>query len=79
MTSQQFAEAFKLAANGDELTGDVSIFNGYGLQEFTPIVATKADLALLIRWQALQFNGQWDNQELTSIKHCLRRKLTLVG
>lgn len=79
MTNQEFQDCFKLAQNGEELAGDISRFNGYGLREFRPLVATKAELALLIRWQALQFNGQWDSSELTDIKNSLRRKLTLVG
>lgn len=70
MTKNQFSEATKLAQSGDDLPQDLEIFNGFGLKAFKPIVCTIRDLAALIRWQAVQFNGNLDLENLNEIWQC---------
>lgn len=46
---------------------NLHLFNGFALKGFKQVVATVKDLAALIRWQALMFNGEVDNESLTEI------------
>lgn len=82
MTKAQLSAALKLALNGQELPVDrdhaMSIFMGFGLPDFQPTVCTLPQLAYLIRWQALQFNGHIDADALNEIAEAGRRKFMVV-
>jgi hypothetical protein len=48
------------------------------LPDFQPVHTTIDAVAALIRWQALQFNGQWDATELDNMAWIAKRKFTLI-
>ena len=88
MTAAEFKKAFLIA--DDETvenlisTEDISIFDGFGLSDFTPTVATLRQVAALMRWQALFFmrpkNGsKWDTDALNEIREACRKKVTVLG
>ena len=81
MNAAEYKRAFLLAQDTsvDLSEESLDIFDGYGLREFEPIVATVRQVARLMRWQALQFDGAWVNEELTQIKTIFRTKVTMVG
>ena len=80
MTNKEFKEVCKVALDFsiDLSNEDVSCFDGCGLRDFIPIVATVRQCASGIRWQCLMFNGGIDNEELNSCHDIFRRKITLV-
>ena len=80
MTKQEFKEAFALATSDTELTGGtVEHFCGFGLPDFQPVPATLQDVAMLIRHQAIFFDGSVDREELTSIMNNGRRRFQIIG
>lgn len=80
MTLAQFQVAIKAAQNPtlDLTATDDSMLFGYGLPEFKPVHTTIAAVAKVIRWQARQFNGQWDMVELDALAKLARRKFIIV-
>ena len=81
MTLQEFQSAFSIAKdfNRDLSNVDDSILYGYGLPEFKPVYMTLEAVAKTIRWQALQFNGQWDAQELDEVARLGRKNFLVLG
>jgi len=81
MTLNQFQEAFKIAKDFDRDLSNVddSILYGCGLSSFKPVYTTLEAVAKLIRWQALQFNGQWDAQELDEVARLGRKNFLVLG
>lgn len=86
MTAAEFKNAFAIADNTSlDLSGeDISIFDGYGLPEFKPVVATLRQVARLMRWQAMYIatkpgESRWDAEELTSIRDLFRKRVTVAG
>ena len=81
MTLQEFQSAFSIAKdfNRDLSNVDDSILYGYGLPEFKPVYTTLEAVAKTIRWQALQFNGQWDAQELDEVARLGRKNFLVLG
>jgi hypothetical protein len=80
MTLAQFQVAVKAAQNPtlDLTATDDTMLFGYGLPEFKPVHTTIAAVAKVIRWQARQFNGQWDMVELDALAKLARRKFIIV-
>ena len=87
MTANQLSQAMKIAQdknfhfideNGKHLV-DTSIFDGFGLYGFQPIVCTLEQLAALIRWQCFCMNGSIDSHNLNEIMTCGRHKFTVIG
>jgi len=80
MTLAQFQVAVKTAQNStlDLSATDDSMLFGYGLSDFKPVHTTLSAVAKVIRWQALQFNGQWDMTELNELAKLARRKFIIV-
>jgi hypothetical protein len=80
MTTDQFKRAFAIADDRsvDLSNEDTSCLEGCGLRDFVPTVATVRQIASLMRWQALYFNGTWYMEELNNIKEYLRRKVTVL-
>lgn len=58
---------------------DISIFEGYGLHSFKPVIATIRQLAALIRWQCIAFDGTMQGEALQEIAANGKRKFTIVG
>ena len=81
MTLQQFQQAFDIAKNfnRDLSNVDDSILFGYGLPDFKPVHTTLEAVAKTIRWQALQFNGQWDAEALNEVAEAGRRNFLVLG
>lgn len=81
MTKTQLSQAVAIAQNKQPLPvedNDLSIFDGFGLQNFQPVTVTVNQLAALIRWQALRFNGTMDAEALNEIAEAGRKKFMVV-
>ncbi len=78
MTTAEFKEAVEIAASSIELNHCLSIFDGFGLPGFRPITVTLFQVARLIRWQALQINGEWDNEALNDVRNFGRCRFVIV-
>jgi len=51
---------------------------GFGLPHFKPVHTTIEAVAKVIRWQARQFNGQWDHPALDEVARIGRKKFLIV-
>lgn len=83
MTKAQFTKAVKVAADKN-VTIDIqeaTIFDGFGLKDFTPVYATIRQVAALIRWQCGNFGGSKliDNANLLEILYHGRKRFNIVG
>lgn len=80
MTLAQFQKAFQAAQNPtlDLTATDDSMLYGFGLPHFKPVHTTIAAVAKVIRWQARQFNGQWDHPALDEVARIGRKKFLIV-
>jgi len=81
MTKNQFQTAFAIAKdfNIDLSEVDDSTHFGFGLREFVPVHTTLEAVAKTIRWQALQFNGQWNAEALDEVAQCGRKNFIVLG
>ena len=80
MTRDQLSEALTLARSGADLSlDDISIFDGFALRDFAPVVYTLEALAVLVRWQCICFDGSIDHDALNEIAIVGRRKFGVVG
>ena len=83
MTKAEYKRAFELASGPADKRDFTALengsFDGFGCPDFKPICCTVAQLASLISWQARQFNGGWDADELTEIMQHGRRAFQIVG
>jgi hypothetical protein len=80
MTKKEFKDACTLAFKCPNLTGtfdNIQLFDGFGLSEFKPVACTLKDLAGLIKWQCLMFNGSVDAEALDDI-WSLRKKFLVI-
>ena len=57
---------------------DLSLFDGFGLPNFTPVTCTVEALALLVRWQCVCFDGSIDAAALQEIASCGRHRFTVL-
>lgn len=62
----------------DFMKGDMVMFCGFGLRDFEPVTCTMNQLAKLIAYQCIQFNGDLSQEGLDEIWQA-RRKFLLVG
>ena len=80
MNKAEFKEAMAIAGGDDDLTlVDTSSMIGYGLATFKKVAVTLRMVASMIRYQALQMNGEWDAAELDSIRYYARYKFEIIG
>ena len=82
MTRQEAQAAFAIADNKElRLYPDVdtSIFDGFGLPGFCPVYVTLRQVAALMRWQALQFNGEWNAEALDEVIKVGRTRFLILG
>ena len=80
MTRDQFCKAFELAGTETDLSKfDLSQFDGFGLPGFQPMTVTVGQVARLLRWQALRFDGSWDMEAAQEVLDCGRRRFVVVG
>lgn len=80
MKALDFARAATLAKSLAPLEWvDIAPLCGCALPGFDPVFVTLEQVAALIRWQALQFDGKFDGEELASLAAIARRKFFLIG
>jgi len=81
MTLAQFQKAFAIAndASIDLSNVDDSILFGCGLPRFKPVHTTLEAVAKLIRWQAMQFNGQWNAEALNEVAELGRKNFLILN
>ena len=60
------------------LTEDLSVFDGFGLPDFQPVVVTTAQVAALMRWQGLCLDGSWDMPAIQEVRTHGRRKFEII-
>ncbi len=66
MTNAQLSKALALAQSKQSLQHeDIEQFDGFGLPDFRPITCTIPQLARLVRWQCLRWNGTVDAERST--------------
>ena len=77
----QFQKAFAIAndASIDLSNVDDSILFGCGLLQFEPVYTTLEAVAKLIRWQAMQFNGEWNAEALNEVTTIGRKKFMILN
>ena len=79
MTKKEFSQALRIAqSNEEDLPKDLNIFDGFGLPDFKPVHVTIRDVAALLRWQGLYFDGVWDAEEINEVAQCGRRRFLIV-
>lgn len=88
MTKQQLSEAVRIAQSDVELPqflGEksdqelIDLFDGFGLPTFQPVVCTVKQLAALVRYQCVMYNGDVSATALNEIYRHGRRKFQVVG
>jgi hypothetical protein len=80
MTKDEFSKAVEIAKSDADLSADVTgLFDGCGLPGFEPVHVTLRNVAELIRWQALQLNGQFDAEALNEVANIGRKRFIIVG
>jgi len=78
MRLQDFKAAFNIAVGDEELSESLDEFDGFAMPGFQPVTVTTRQVAALMRWQALQFNGRWDSHALNTIRQFGRRRFVVV-
>ena len=80
MTTQEFKRAFTIASSDQDLTNvNMGHLFGFGLQDFQPVSTTVEAVARMMRWQAHQMDGGWDEQALDEIRQCGRTKFIVIN
>jgi hypothetical protein len=81
MTLNQFQQAFAIAKdfNRDLTNVDDAMLYGFGLSSFKPVYTTLEAVAKIIRWQALQFNGEWNGEALNEVVELGRKNFLVLG
>lgn len=81
MNVQQLQQAMQLASQKEGVGNfdGLEIFSGFGLKDFTPVHCTLMQVAKLLVWQALQFNGEWNAEELDQVAHYGRKRFLIIG
>ena len=78
MNKNELNQALTLAKSTETLTNvDISIFNGFALPGFAPVNVTIPQVASLIRWQAIQLDGEIDAQAFDEIASQGRMRFNL--
>ena len=79
MKRHQLEKAVQLALSKADLDiADLAIFEGFGLSGFKPVTVTTRALAMLIRWQCVQMNGQINAESLDEIATLGRTRFSVV-
>ena len=81
MNKTEFKVAYEIAKEIRPKEFDYNIldrFTGFGLLDFEPIYTSLKEVAILIRYQALQLNGEYDNEALGEIIEAGRRKFKII-
>ncbi len=81
MNKAEMTQALAIAKDStiDLLNEDISLFDGYGMEDFTPVHVTLRQVARVIRWQAQYMNGTWNAAEINMIAHYGRKRFMIIG
>lgn len=82
MKALDFARAASLAKTSPDplfTPANLAPFEGCGLPGFAPVFVTLAQVAAFVRWQALQFDGEFDAEALAECAAIARKKFFLIG
>lgn len=82
MNKKEFTEIMEIVTNQEIDLSDVDelILHGCALPDYQyPVYVTRKQVAKLIRWDCLQFNGEFDAEELNNIGIIGKRKFRIVG
>lgn len=79
MKRNQLEKAVQLSLSKTDLDlADLAIFDGFGLPGFKPVTVTTRALAMLIRWQCVQLNGQINSEALDEIATLGRTRFNVI-
>lgn len=80
MNKAEFKRAFAVASSDQNLTNvDMGHLFGFGLRDFQPVSTTVEAVARMMRWQAHQMNGGWDEQALDEIRVAGRTRFIVIN
>ena len=82
MNKKEFTEILEIVQDKriDLTDVDETILHGCALPDYQfPVFVTRKQVAKLIRWDCLQFNGEFDAEELNNIGIIGKRKFRIVG
>lgn len=80
MNKAEFREALEIARSERDLSDvNISLFDGFGMPDFKQVCCSTTDVAKLIRYQALNFDGSMDYDALADIKRIGRRKFSIIA
>ncbi len=57
----------------------IAQFQGYGLKDFKPVHVSIWQVSRLIRWQCLQFNGEFDMEAVDELMNIGRKKFLIIA
>lgn len=78
-TAKQFKQAFKRAGSDEDFTNvNIALFMEYGKKTYKPVYCSIKQLAALIRYQCMYLDGEWDMEELQSLKKCSVNKFIIL-
>lgn len=79
MTKKELSKALKIAQSDLNLTAhETDIFMGFGSKDFKPVYCLLNQLAWLVRYQCVQFNGGVDADALSAIAIVGKTKFMVV-
>ncbi len=79
MTKTQLSEALHLAQSKDSLANeDTNLFDGFATKNFKPVICTIRQLAVLVRWRAVNLNGTVDMDGLNEVAYWGRLRFQVV-
>ena len=80
MKTADLDRALAIARSGRPLNvADLSIFDGFGLPDFKPVTCTVEALAMLVRWQCVQLNGEINAEALQEIATYGRKRFLVLS
>lgn len=78
MTKKELKEILEVAKSQKTLDEDLSIFDGYGLNDFKRVYVTINQVAKLIRYQAINLNNSIDSKALNDIINIGNKKFIII-
>ena len=82
MTKKELSQAYALAISDTVISPEeasIDVFDGFGLKDFDKVYVTIKQIARLIRWQAICFDGSIDSDAMQEIGYCGRKSFLVIG
>jgi len=81
MTSKEFKKALEIAKNFkiDLTTVSIDHLIGYGRSNFEAVSTSLNAVAVIMRWQGINVDGSWDEEELDAIRVIGRKKFLITN